>query len=233
MKSKLLAYLLLVLFSSELSYSQKVGLSFGVFTGINLSTNYYTYEIPDENSDASFRNDPRTVFSIGGFISASFTKNFEGRFQLQYADKGGVVEINVLPSQNVTSLTRTFTNTIQYLQFSLLPQLNLPIGESLDNSKVFAIAGGYFSTLLKAKENIESETSLQNQQLTTEKKVTDKLNSSDMGLIFGGGVVYKGFLIEVRYDLGLSDIVKDPDVEKVLSISNNSINFTVGYTGGF
>jgi hypothetical protein len=226
MKSKLLAYLLLVLFFSELSYSQKVGLSYGVFTGMNLATNYYTYEIPDENSDASFRNDPRTVFSIGGFISASFTKNFEGRFQLQYADKGGIVEVNVLPSQ-------TFTNTIQYLQFSILPQLNLPIGDSLENSKVFAIAGGYFSTLLKAKEKIESETSLQNQQLTTEKKVTDKLNSSDLGLIFGGGIVYKGFLIEVRYDLGLSDIVKDPDVEKVLSISNSSINFTVGYTGGF
>ena len=45
-------------------------------------------------------------------------------------------------------------------------------------------------------------------------------------------MVYGEFLIDVRYDLGLTNITEEAVLKDFLKIKNRSINISVGWTGG-
>lgn len=231
MKNTFRITVLLLFLITEPAFPQQEKMSFGIFSGVNLSTNSYTYETGSNYLDTSYSNDVKTGFNLGMFAAYDFERNFSVKLQGQYTNKGGITDINTYSSTDLTYIERSYRNTINYLQFSLLPQLNLPFSKSSNESKAYFNAGGYLSVKLSASEKIENQTVYQ--YLDTERDISNSLTGTDAGLIFAGGIVYKGLLIDIRYDLGLTNIVDDPDFNDALDISNNSINFSIGWTGGF
>lgn len=221
---------LLIVTSGALSQEEKM--SYGIFSGVSLNTNSYDYETGSSYLDTSYTNDTKAAFNLGMYVMYEFVRNFSLKFQGQYTNKGGKTNNNTFYDEsNTTGISRTYTNTINYLQFSLLPQLNLPFSKSTEESKAYFNAGGYFSFKLSASENIYSNTYFQ--QLNIDKDISGQVLKSDAGLIFAGGVIYKGFLLEVRYDLGLTNVADDPKIKDAVNIKNNSLNFSLGWTGGF
>ena len=56
--------------------------------------------------------------------------------------------------------------------------------------------------------------------------IKDNVSSTDFGLVFGLGVNIQKFLLEVRYNLGLTDIDEYPDS----NVKNSVIGILAGYT---
>ena len=227
----MLQVLFLFLFTSAASPQQDQKTSFGIFSGVSLNTNSYEFEDNNNLFDTSYSNSTKAAFNIGMFVTYDFSVNFGIKFQGQYTNKGGISKVNTYYSNDLTMIERTYTNTINYLQFALLPQLNLLFNKNSPDSKSYFNAGGYLSVKLSATESIDNQTLYQ--YLNTEKDISNSLSGTDAGLIFGAGIIYKGFLLDIRYDLGLSNIVGLDNVSDVLSIKNRSINISVGWTGGF
>lgn len=227
----MLPVLFLFLFTSTVFPQQNQKTSYGIFSGVSLNTNSYEFEDKNNLIDTSYSNSTKAAFNLGVFVIYDFTDNFGVKLQGQYANKGGITKVNTFYSSDLTMIERTYTNTINYLQFALLPQLNLSFNKNSPDSKSYFNAGGYLSIKLSATESIENQTLYQN--LNTEKDISNSLTGTDAGLIFGAGIIYKGFLLDIRYDLGLSNIVGLDNVSDVLSIKNRSINISVGWTGGF
>jgi hypothetical protein len=210
---------------------QKSKTAFGIFSGVSLNTNTYSFEAGGNLPDTSYSNDIKYAFNLGMFIAYDLSDNFGIKFQGQYTNKGGISESGTFYSTDLTAISRTYTNTINYFQFALLPQLNLPFSENTPDNKAYFNAGGYLSLMLSATENIDNETLFQ--YLNRKKNISNSISGTDAGLIFAAGIVYKGFLFDIRYDLGLSDITDVPALTDILSIKNRSINFSIGWTGGF
>lgn len=227
----MLQVLFLFLFTSLASPQQNQKSGYGIFTGVSLNTNSYKFEGDNSLLDTSYTNNTKAAFNLGMFVTYDFAENFGIKFLGQYTNKGGISKVSTFYSNDLTMIERTYTNTINYLQFALLPQLNLLLNKNEPDSKAYFNAGGYLSVKLSATEYIDNQTLYQN--LNTEKDISNSLSGTDAGLIFAAGIIYKGFLLDIRYDLGLSNIVGIEDIEDVLSIKNRSINFSVGWTGGF
>ena len=227
----MLQVLFLFLFTSLAFPQQNQKSSYGIFSGVSLNTNSYKFEGENSLLDTSYTNNTKAAFNLGMFVTYVFAENFGIKFQGQYTNKGGISKVSTFYSNDLTMIERTYKNTINYLQFALLPQLNLLFNKNEPDSKAYFNAGGYLSIKLSATEYIDNQTLYQN--LNTEKDISNSLSGADSGLIFAAGIIYKGFLLDIRYDLGLSNIVGIEDIEDVLSIKNRSINFSVGWTGGF
>ena len=222
-------FLLVLLYASVvLPQSGKTGI--GIFSGVSLNTNSFSIEDDNNLLDTSYSNDNKAAFNLGLFFTYDFTENFSMKIQGQYANKGGITNVSTFYANETTLIERTYTNSLSYLQFSLLPQFNLPFSKKSPGDRAYVNAGGYLSFKLSASESIESQTLLQYQN--TDKDISKDISGTDAGLIFSAGIVYKGFLLDVNYELGLSNIVEDPDLKDALSIKNRSINFSIGWTGG-
>jgi hypothetical protein len=223
--------LLLFLFRSD-PVAQQTSYSFGFLGGVTLSNNSFQYDFPDDDLDESFTNDNRASFSLGGYFEKFFVRNFGLKLMANYANKGGTTNLSIVANdQEVTSLDRTYSSSLEYIQLSLVPELVVPI-EKNSVSNVHFGAGGYYSFLLVATENITAEKPFSN-TVSEEKKITNRLNGGDAGIVFSAGLNYRAFLMELRYDLGLSNIVDEDAGQSILSSSTRSLNILVGWSGGF
>ncbi|MBK6772242.1 MAG: PorT family protein [Ignavibacteria bacterium] len=174
--------------------------------------------------DTSYSNDTKTNFSMGVFVMYDIAKNFGIRIQGQYINKGGITKVNTY------TIERSYRNSINYIQFSFFPQFNLSLDEKKSKSKAYINAGGYLSVKLSAKEYITYSTDYE--EMSIEKDISNSIKGSDAGLIFGAGIVFGKFLIDVSYDLGLTNITEEAAFKDFLKIKNRSINLSVGWTGG-
>ena len=132
--------LFLFLFTTD-AFTQNEKASIGIFSGVSLNTNSFEFDDEKNFTDTSYSNDTKTNFSIGMFVMYDFVKNFGIRIQGQYINKGGITNVNTKYVNNLTPIERSYRNSISYLQFSLLPQLNLPLNEKESKSKAYINAG--------------------------------------------------------------------------------------------
>ncbi len=168
---------------------------------------------------------------MGAYVNSIFVRNFGLKFMGNYANKGGKTNVSLTSTQNVTGVQRSYVSSLEYFQFSLIPELLLPIEEGTVSNVHFG-AGGYYSFLLAANEKFTTESSL-SLGYTTERKITDELNGSDAGLVLSAGLNYRHFLLEIKYDLGLSNIVNDNSEQSIMTSKNNSFNILIGWSGGY
>lgn len=217
--------------SQESKQPKESAISAGIITGVRLSFNSFDYSNESGLLDTTYSDDFRPAYSIGGFLQYNASNNFAVRLYALYSDKGGINQFTTFYSQNTTGISREYTSSVKYFQFSVLPEFVVPFEQNKKNEYFFVGAGPYLSFLLSAKENIESQT-FALQYLEQEKKITELIKGTDFGLSFEAGLVYKGFMFVAAYDLGLTDIVNDAKAGDFLEIKNNSINLTIGWTGG-
>lgn len=235
MKNYLMLLILFLFLFSKDAFTQNEKASIGIFSGINLNSNSFEFDDDKNFMDTSYSNDTKTNFSFGMFVIYDFVKNFSIRIQGQYIKKGGITNVNTnYGGNNLTPVNRSYRNSISYFQFSFIPQVNLPLNEKETKSRVYINAGGYLSVKLSANEYITYKRNylFSPEELSTEKDISNSIKGSDAGLVFGAGIVYGKFLIDVRYDLGLTNITKEESLKDFLKIKNRSINISVGWTGG-
>jgi len=135
----------------------------------------------------------RTGYAAGGFVDLSLNGAIGLRPEFFYVQKGA--------TRNTTPST---TVKIEYFEVPVLFTLDVPMDGVLG---VQFYAGGQVSILSKCRTD-------------TQGGATDvpcaaaglPVNSTDWGLIFGAELAIKMFLIDVRYDMGISQIVDDPNV---------------------
>ena len=204
------------------------GFSYQFYGGGNINFQTVKYNFGVRGIDTSFFTDSKYALNFGFAARYDFPKIFGIRLEAQYSKKSGKIVSNKVGAiPGFTAVQRTYSSSYDYIQFGLLPQLNLPV---ITKSKIYLNAGPYFSFAFSSTESIVEETLLQSRSYS--KDLSNDTKSYDAGLIFGLGIEYTeapyiGFTAGIRYVMGLQNILDTPDKDKV-SIKNNSINLNLG-----
>ena len=176
---------------------------------LNANAQGTAYGIKGGVSLASFSGDDtdeldtRTGFMIGGFVTFPMGSAISIQPEVFYAQKGTKFD----------DLGSDVTFKLDYIDIPVLFKYTLA-GE---NATPYFLFGPYIGF------NITSERSANGQSVDL-----DNVASTDFGLVFGIGVNFQKFLLEVRYDMGLSNIIDDdtdPD-----SLNNTAFHLMLGYS---
>jgi hypothetical protein len=177
------------------------GMTLGFTGGLNLA---------NVTGDAVEDNEIKLCFGGGAFLNIPLSELFSFQPELLYMMKGVKFGDNTSPDSDVGV-------RLSYIDIPLLAKFSIPTQGCVTPS---FFAGPYVGFLLSAEAYMGDDVS----------DIADSTKSTDLGLVFGGGVDYalgEGNLIfDVRYALGLSTI-DGSTVEE--DVKNTGIIFKLGY----
>ena len=179
----------------------------GVLVGLNVAN--VDFDVSD--TSVSVNGDSRTGFVAG----LSFNMPIQQMFS---------VEVDALFAQKGTKFTATesgFTDTakvnLNYVDVPVLAKINVtgsaPVG-------VHLLAGPSFN--FKVSESFDPEDAADSD---------DSIEKMETALVFGGGVHMGGFRVDLRYGIGLSNIIKDSASDGFLTGKNKVFSILVGFGG--
>ena len=172
-----------------------VNTEFGVKGGFNMS-NLYTDDADDENILYGFNAGVYATLPVSDFVAI--------QPELLFTTRGSKLEYNNALAQGNVKLK------LNYIELPLLVRVNI--------TKNFNIhAGGYASYLVSAKSTGDGDFEFENQY------DTDDFNKFDAGLAGGIGVDFNPLSVGLRYNYGLTTIVKDGDDSSDAKNSNLSL----------
>lgn len=157
-------------------------------------------------------------FRIGGFLEYPVQDMFA-------LDAGLLFNVKGVKYENVPigETTGKVTENINYLSIPVLAKVKLSTGSS---ANPYIFAGPQLGIRLQAKEKTEIPG-----VVTTDVDIKDSIKSTEFGIDFGAGleIPFSDMtgLIEGGYDLGLTDIVKNPS-PGAESLKTQTIHFEVG-----
>ena len=147
----------------------------------------------------------RTGFMVGGYAGFPIGEGMTLQPELVYAQKGakfGTDSDDVVEKFDYVEIPVLFKYTVD--------------GQG---ARPYFLVGPYLGLNTSAK--IESG---------GQSVDVDEIKSTDFGLVFGLGVELQQFLIEARYELGLTDIYEEPEgIEDLGSLKTSTIAFQIGY----
>jgi len=172
-----------------------VNTEFGVKGGLNMS-NLYTDDADDENVLFGFNAGVYATLPVSDFVAI--------QPELLFTTRGSKLEYNNALAQGNVKLK------LNYIELPLLVRVNI--------TKNFNIhAGGYASYMVSAKSTGDGDFEFENQYDTGD------FNKFDAGLAGGIGVDFSPLSVGLRYNYGLTTIVKDGDDSSDLKNSNLSL----------
>ena len=174
---------------------ENVTTEFGIKGGLNMS-NLYTDDADDENVLFGFNAGVYATLPVSDFVAI--------QPELLFTTRGSELEYNNALFQGNTKLK------LNYIELPLLVRVNI--------TKNFNIhAGGYASYMVSAKSTGDGDFEFEDQY------DTDDFNKFDAGLAGGIGVDFSPLSVGLRYNYGLTTIVKDGDDSSDLKNSNLSL----------
>ena len=197
MKSNFLYALTLFITASfgMLHAQENVTTEFGIKGGLNMS-NLYTDDADDENVLFGFNAGVYATLPVSDFVAI--------QPELLFTTRGSELEYDNALAQGNVKLK------LNYIELPLLVRVNI--------TKNFNIhAGGYASYMVSAKSTGDGDFEFEDQY------DTDDFNKFDAGLAGGIGVDFSPLSVGVRYNYGLTTIVKDGDDSSDLKNSNLSL----------
>jgi opacity protein-like surface antigen len=207
---KILAAVCLILLVSWPAFGGGVKLQFGgAFTNLSYS---------EESSLPSWISKNSMLQLTGGVgFELSFTTNFALELDLMYAP-GGAEWKGSYAGVNITMTYKGYGVSMPILlKVSFLP-----------GTTPYVIAGGFLAYTTSQKAILDESGAV---TYHDEEDLTDDINRFQYGLVFGGGVeiaiASMNFLVEGRYGMGLSNLVKNPAPGEWAKA--NSILILVGY----
>ena len=114
----------------------------------------------------------------------------------------------------------TTTLTINYLEIPVLAKLKF----GNDNAKFYVNVGPSLGIAMSASYKQTGESA---EDIPIGSSDDDFFKRTDIGAQFGAGLMLGNFMIDLRYGLGLTNIINGGDND--LSQKNNVIGITVGY----
>lgn len=205
MKSiKLMCVVLAVMFILTINLSAQGGIK----GGFNLSKFYSIEPIGLEQKYLA-------GFQVGLFKGINISPSVQIQPEIFFIQKGTKMSYTLDVVEVIGKVK------ISYFEIPLLLKFNIKPETSVNP---YLIAGPYVAFRTKATQTVESG------GVKESEDIKDEVKSTDFGIIGGAGVEFKvGGLVkcvlaEIRYELGLADIVKDEDSKA----KNSSIVFNVG-----
>ena len=201
------AAMVLVLAVVGLATPSTASAQVGVLVGLNVAN--VDFDVSD--TSVSVNGDSRTGFVAG----LSFNMPIQQMFS---------VEVDALFAQKGTKFTATdggFIDTakinLNYVDIPVLAKVNVtgsaPVG-------VHLLAGPSFN--FKVSEKFDPEDAADSE---------DSIEKMETALVFGGGVHVGAFRVDLRYGIGLSNIVKDSASDGFITGKNRVFSILVGFGG--
>ena len=200
MKKVMIAAIAVVGFSVTGLAQQQV--KFGPKAGVNLA-----------NLSGMDDTDMKIGFHVGAVAEIKFNDKFSLQPELLYSAQGTKIDM---------SMDIPMIGKLEFESKTNLDYINIPIMAKYYFVEGFSVeVGPQVSFLIKAEEKAKSD----GESETLD--IKDGLNSIDFGL--GFGLAYdlpQGLFINARYNLGLTDIVKDNNGD---AVKNSVIQVGVGF----
>jgi len=119
-----------------------------------------------------------------------------------------------------------------YLELPLLLELSIPLGETF---QIYGDAGPNLSYLVNATQKLFDINTNEYTQSKVDFDAQEELERVDYGFNFGGGfsirVKRNKFTFDVRYNMGLNDIMNVDSTQAAFQLARNKVtNFAVGYS---
>lgn len=180
---------------------------FGVRAGLNIASLTGEDDMDDYGSKLGFHVGAMMQYPMGG--------NFILQPELLYTMKGGTFDLEFLGKNEITG-------TANYLEMPLLVKYNV----EMPSIKIQPYIGASIAYLLVAE--IENKKTVLGVTTTTTDDVKDDMEALEAGLNLGADViVMQNFMVGLRYNMGLTEIVK-----KDTKFKNNVIMVNLGYLFG-
>jgi opacity protein-like surface antigen len=206
---KILAAVCLVLLISWPAFGSGLKLQFGpAFANFNYS---------EESSLPSWINKNSLLQFTGGVgFELSFTTNFALELDIMYAPGGAEFKGTYMGD------TVTYTFKGYAVAMPVLFKVSF-----LSRTTPYIITGGFLAYTTSQKAILDVSPGI----FHSEDDMTDDVNRFQYGLVFGGGVeiaiASMNFLVEGRYDLGLSNLIRHPSPGETAKSTN--IVILIGY----
>jgi len=190
---------------------------FGVKAGYSLST------MKLENMDMEL--DSKSSFYVGGFLEYKFTEKVGLQAELLYSETGGKMSESF--SENVDGVILSGNQDIDLK----LGNLMLPISVKYYPTENFSFSGGLnFAFILSAKNKYSINVSADGESLNESgtEDIKDEIKSLNLAPFIGAEYqLPNGMFFDARYNIGVTNIVKDPmDGE---SAKNSFLQVGLGY----
>ena len=180
----------LLVFSATAIHAQTI--TTGVKAGIDFSSLPNAGEVIDQVvRQPSTETSSKTGALFGGFVTVPFWNRLAVQPELQFVMKG--VKLNEAAGSG------TVTASIRYLEFPVLLQYTVPVGEHTG----YVMFGPTFGVKAGTSAQLDSP----NQ--TADINIDSAIRTFDGGLAFAGGLNYQRYFVEFRYTQGLNDVATD------------------------
>ena len=203
MKKFSIFFFVLFLYSITINAQMHAGLK----AGLNVSD-----VIEDDPGEEATNFSTKLGFVAGAYFNYQFNKLFAVQPEVYYTMKGA----------ELTDQYNDLTLSLGYVEIPILLQFIIPINES--SLKPYLVAGPEIGF------NLSAITEYRENGQTTKVDNKDNVESTEFGLVFGAGVCLplgkNEIGLDIRYNLGLSDISKS---ETSGTLKSTVINFNVYY----
>jgi len=192
---------------AQISIGPMAGVSFFTFSGSD--ANIYGTDL-----GANFSKGYRVGFVGGGFAEFELGKVFAIEPQVLYVQKGAKYNVDLTgggPSGNATL-------KLDYIQIPVLFKAEYREAGRNYAPSLFVGPAIAFKTSCKISASADGTSA-------SEDCGTDAVNSTDFSLVFGIGFELSRFVLQARYDLGLTNVPQDSGVD----IKNGGFAITLGY----
>ena len=204
-------------------------ISIGVRAGANLANVSFS-----DTSDLDI-GDPKTRVGaiLGAVLEMGITEKLAIQVEPSFIQKGWRIKDE---SQLLGQTIKIDGNyTFNYIDVPVLAKLRF----NGENTGLYAFAGPTFGYMASGKYKVTTEVA--GQKETEEEKLTfddeDGINRFDVGATLGAGFQLNlgggRLFFDARYNLGLSNIADEEEVDDDFSIRNKGIGLSIGYLFSF
>lgn len=188
---------------------------FGVKSGYSLSS------LKTKGEEIPKYDDLKSSFYVGGLAEYKVNNKVGVQAELLYSETGGKLEVT--ESSGLSGVTYTS----KYKSHVKLGNLMLPIGVKYYPIENLSFSAGFnFAFILSAKnkESVEISDSTSNYSNTVDFK--DNVKTLNLAPFIGAEYkLYKGLFFDARYNLGITNLVKNAEG----SLKNSFFQVGVGY----
>lgn len=186
---------------------------YGVKAGLNIAN------VSGDNDDD---NEVQFDFALGGFLEFQVNPNVSIQPELLYTRKGSYYEESLTYVEDGYSIREEIESTLNldYIQIPVLVKY-----KPANNFNLFA--GPALGLLMTAEGEDDLKATIDGVTISDSDTydIKDQCNTTEIALVFGGEYNYQQFVIDVRYDLGLTNIYDSDDFE----IFNRVFTLSLGY----
>jgi hypothetical protein len=210
---KLLAASFVVLFLAALlpkPASAEVTFGFGLKGGVSMA------KLNEVYFGESYPSTSMTKPLFGGFLAINLNEMFTFQPEIYYLTKGGVWD------EDFDGDNFLYEDTLNYVHVPLLAKVHL-IKEGKANPILFA--GPAVNILVSSNKKLTIN------GVIDEDRSFDEIKSTAFSLVFGGGIEIMlnkiKLILDVRYDLGLDNLIK-PEFAEDWSYKSKTLMFVAG-----